>query len=264
MSDTSKPSPCPSCGAPASGRFCSSCGGPLGAVACGACHAELTPGAKFCHRCGTPVGTPGSAPVEPEPQPGRTSDALPWAVAAIALLALVAMVAGQRFARSGQSAAPDASIQADTSQPSMGPAPDISQMSPDERASRLFDLIMGAYERGQKDTVQMFAPMGTAAFQMLDSLSLDQRYDMGRIAEVSGNDALAAVEADSILKKNPNHLLGLILAAQAANSRKDSAAERRYLDRLLKAEPGEMAKQRPEYSLHENDIKAALELARKR
>ncbi len=264
MSDTSKPSPCPSCGAPASGRFCSSCGGPLGAVACGACHAELTPGAKLCHRCGTPVGTPGSAPVEPEPQPGRTSDALPWAVAAIALLALVAMVAGQRFARSGQSAAPDASVQADASQPALGPAPDISQMSPDERASRLYDLIMGADERGQKDTVQMFAPMGTAAFQMLDSLTLDQRYDMGRIAEVSGNDALAAVEADSILKKNPNHLLGLILAAQAANSRKDSAAQRRYLDRLLKAEPGEMAKQRPEYSLHENDIKAALELARKR
>ncbi|HUX33172.1 MAG TPA: zinc-ribbon domain-containing protein [Gemmatimonadaceae bacterium] len=268
MTESSASSPCPNCGEPASGRFCSSCGSPLGSMACGACGAELAPGAKFCHGCGTPVAQPGdaaaaTAAAPAAPRSSGSSDAILWSVIAIALLALVAMVAGQRFARSGQNA--DAgTVAADAGAPSpMGAAPDISQMTPDERAQRLYDMIMGAYERGKTDTVQMFVPMGMGAFQMLDSLTLDQRYDLGRLGEVSGNPELAAAEADTILKRHPNHLLGLILAAQAAHSSKNTAAERRYLDRLLKAAPAEQAKQLPEYQSHENDITAALEQARK-
>ncbi|MGA9836194.1 MAG: hypothetical protein WBQ26_02635 [Gemmatimonadaceae bacterium] len=183
---------------------------------------------------------------------------------AIALLATIAMVAGQRFARSGQT--PDAGAVADasTDAPAMGAAPDISQMSPDERAQRLNDLIMGAYSRGHMDTVQMFAPMGLGAYQMLDSLTLDQRYNLGRLGEVSGNPALAAAEADTILKLHPNHLLGLVLAAEAAHSEHDDSAQRRYLDRLVQAAPAEQAKKLSEYQNHADDIKAALDQARKR
>lgn len=269
MTESSTSSPCPNCGEPASGRFCSSCGSPLGAMACGACGAELAPGAKFCHGCGTPVAQPGvaagAAAAPRAPRSSGSSDAILWSVIAIALLALVAMVAGQRFARSGQNADAGAgAVAADAGAPSpMGAAPDISQMTPDERAQRLYDMIMGAYERGKTDTVQMFVPMGMGAFQMLDSLTLDQRYDLGRLGEVSGNPDLAAAEADTILKRHPNHLLGLILAAQAAKSSNNTAAERRYLDRLLKAAPAEQAKRLPEYQSHENDITAALEQARK-
>lgn len=236
-------------------------------MACGACSAELAPSAKFCHRCGTPVGAPG-VPVRDSAAPvaratSGASDAILWSVIAIALLALIAMVAGQRFARSGQSDGGNAAA-ADAAAPAMGAAPNISQMSPEERAQRLYDRMMAAFEHGHMDTVQMFAPMGLAAYQMLDSLTLDQRYDLGRLAEISGNPALAAVEADSILKADPTHLLGLILAAQAAHSNKDAAAERQYLDRLVKVAPAEQAKQLPEYQLHQNDIKAALDAARKR
>jgi len=209
----------------------------------------------------TASATPGSAPAK------SGGDALPWAVAAIAFLALIAMFAGQRFARSGSNGGAGAggTVAADAGGLSpMGPAPDISNMSPEEQASKLYDRMMGAFEAGHMDTVQMFAPMATAAYQMLDSLTLDERYDLGRLGEISGAYNLAAAEADTILQKNPNHLLGLILAAQAAHSLNETANEKKYLARLVKAAPAEQAKKRPEYQLHENDIKAALDEARKR
>ncbi len=252
---------------------------PLGGVACGACGAELAPGAKFCHKCGTPVALPGTAPVaaaarasDPTPPPTGSApatsggDALPWTVAAIAFLALIAIFAGQRFARSGSNPGGEASGAAATGAAlsPMGPAPDISQMTPQEQASRLYDLIMRAYEGGHMDTVQMFAPMAVGAYENLGQMTLDERYDLGRVAEVSGAYPLAAAQADTILRQNPNHLLGLILAAQAAHSQNQPTAENKYLDRLVKAAPAEEAKKRPEYEQHDNDIKAALAQARKR
>lgn len=273
---SAKTRPCPNCGEPATGRFCSSCGTPLSGVACGACGVELAPGAKFCHKCGTPVAIPGvAAPAGSAAAPGGNpagptpvrsgSDALPWAVAAIAFLALIAMFAGQRFARAGSGAGGDASgaQAAGAAASPMGPAPDISQMTPEEQASRLYDLIMRSYEGGHMDTVQMFAPMAVGAYENLGQLTLDERYDLGRVAEVSGAYPLAAAEADTILRQNPNHLLGLILAAQAAHSLNQTAAEKKYLDRLVKAAPAEQARKRPEYQQHENDITAALAQARK-
>lgn len=244
---------CPSCHAQASGKFCSNCGATLGASNCAACNALLTPGARFCHRCGTPAGAEGS------PQQRSFSSALPWAVAAIALVAMIALVAGQRFARSqGGAAPPDQSAAPFAGATGNGQAPDISNLSPGEAAIRLYNRVMGAHERGQADSVQMFAPMAITAYQMIGNLDLDQRYDLGRIAAVSGDEKLARAEADSILAKNPNHLLGLILAGNAARMRKDAAAEKTYHDKLVAAAPSERAKPIEEYSTHEMDITIAL------
>ena len=248
---------------------------PLGAVACGACGVELAAGAKFCHKCGTPIALPGVAAGAPAPAAGAPpgaaparggGDTLPWAVAAIAILALIAMFAGQRFARAGSNTGGDATgtPAAGAGMSPLGPAPDISQMTPEEQASRLYDRIMSAYEAGHLDTVQMFAPMAVGAYQNLGQMTLDERYDLGRVAEITGAYPLAAAQADTILQKNPDHLLGLILAAQAAHSMNQPAAEKKYLDRLVKAAPAEEAKKRPEYQQHDNDIKAALAQANKR
>jgi Double zinc ribbon len=280
MTETSpaNSNPCPNCGEPASGRFCSNCGMPLGGIACGACGAELASGAKFCHKCGTPVALPGAAEglaagvggsagaVSAGP-PGRSGgDVLPWAVAGVAFVALIAMFAGQRLAGGSSTAGAQGAPAASGSSVEMptGPAPDISQMTPQEQASRLYDRIMSAFEAGHMDTVQMFAPMAIGAYQNLGaSMTLDERYDLGRVAEVTGAYPLAAAEADTILREHPNHLLGLILAAQAAHSQNQATAEKKYLDRLVKAAPAEQRKNLPEYQQHENDIKAALAQARK-
>ena len=243
---------CPSCGEPAAGRFCSSCGAPLGDARCAGCETLLIPGARFCHACGTAVG--------------RTArgSSLPWLIAGVAVLAVLAMVLGQRILSGNSPATDAAAADAGAGQPPMmGQAPDISQMTPEERAQRLSDRMLAAFERGHTDTVQMFAPMALEAYQMLDSLTIGDRYDLGRLGEITGNSPLARAQADTILQAHPTNLLGLILAAHAAKLRGDAAAERQYVNRLLKADPAERAMKRPEYLEHANDITAALDAARK-
>lgn len=240
---------CPACGAEASGRFCANCAAPLQGAVCVACSAPLTPGAKFCHRCGTPAGAQPVARA-------AVGNALPWAVAAIALLALIALVAGQRMGRGPESA--DQQTAASVPAPLGMRAPDISSLSPAERAERLYDRIMGAAERGRLDSARLFLPMAVQAYEALGNLSVDQRYDLGRLAEVGGDARVATAQADTILAGQSTHLLGLVLASRAARLRGDERAERSFMDRLVKAEPTERPKQLPEYLLHQTDIDMAL------
>lgn len=262
---------CPACGAAATGRFCSECGTPVGDASCATCHAALSPGAKFCHRCGTAVGERAPRPVG---ERGLAS-AMPWAVAAIALLALVALVAGQHFARSRPAATPNTAAadpaagmpavgDVPTSDRSPSRAPDISNLTPEEQAERLFNRVMTLFEQNDTARVQFLAPMAVEAFQRLPTLTLDQRYHLGRIGAVTGVGQLASAQADTILRQRPTHLLGLILAAQGARMRGDEPAARGYDRRLLAALASEQKSPLPEYSQHENDITRAVELARSR
>jgi hypothetical protein len=203
-------------------------------------------------------------------------------VAAIALLALVALVAGRGFnqRRGGtldapRNALPQAGLDdrgavaagsAAGELPADGRAaraPDISSMTPEERASRLFDRVISLDEQGKKDSVQFFAPMALTAYQMLGALNTDQRYDLGRIGEVSGAVQLAKAQADTILRANPSHLLGLSLAAAAAALTHDQQARREYQRRLLAAEPTERQKALPEYQQHRVDIDSAVARAKR-
>ncbi|NUS48932.1 MAG: zinc ribbon domain-containing protein [Gemmatimonadaceae bacterium] len=264
------PAPCPTCGAAATGRFCSSCGTALAGASCASCAAPLTPGARFCHRCGTPSDT-----ASPTRAPGL-GNAMPWAVAAIALVALIALVVGQRFGSrpSGTTdvldganaqgptaiAAPDAATGA-VPAGGMPRAPDISQLTPAERAERLYDRIMREAEAGKADEVHAFLPMAVAAYEMIAPLTLDQRYDLGRIGEVGGDTTLARAQADTILRQRPTHLLGLILGAKAARMVGNEPHARQFDVRLLSVAPKERAAALPEYLLHRNDIDQALAAA---
>jgi hypothetical protein len=225
-------------------------------MACASCGAQLTPGAKFCHRCGTPASQAAR-------DERSFSSSLPWAVAAIALVALIALVAGQRF---GRSAGDDAAQMQAAAAPAGAPGqpPDLSSMTPEDAAARLYDRVMSLHERGRADSVQLFAPMAMQAYEMLGKLNLDQRYDLGRIAAVAGDSTTARAQADTILAQHPNHLLGLILAGNAARMRNDVGAERRFHDQLVAAAPAERAKQLAEYTTHENDITIALDALPKR
>lgn len=187
----------------------------------------------------------------------RSPDAIPWGIAAVALFAVIALVAMQRFQQVDpalrEAPAPQGGVMA---------APDISSLTPAQRAERLYDRVMSAAERGRTDSVQFFMSMAIGAYQALGKLDSDQRYDLGRLGEVSGNAALAAAQADTILKTQPRHLLGLILASRAAEMRGDRQGARRYLDRLVAAERSERQRQLPEYLVHQNDIDTALREAR--
>jgi double zinc ribbon protein len=259
---------CPSCGATASGRYCAACGAPLAGATCASCSAQLSPGAKFCHRCGAGVGSATATVRE-----SRTN-ALPWIVAALAFLALFAMAAGRGFNASrgstidgSQNALPQAGLDdrgAGPDEQSAGMrAPDISGLSPQERADRLYNRVMLLASQGKVDSVLFFAPMALTAYQMLAPLNADQRYDMGRIGEVAGAIPLAKAQADTILRENPNHLLGLILEARLATLAGDTTRLRSYERRLVAAEKTEASKKLDEYVRHQDDITNALQQARK-
>ena len=252
---------------------------------CAACGASLSAGARFCHRCGQPVGeavvSPAAglagAPVaaaRPQPQ------VLPWAVAAIALLALVALVAGKNFNFATSKAEPAvAATPAGAGAPAAGPfagaptgpngeerparAPDISQMSPAERANRLYNRLILLAEQGKTDSVQFFAPMAAMAFASLPELGPLERFELGRIGELSGSAQLAAAQADTILERDRNHLLGLALAATAARMKQDAARAKQFDARLLAAVEGERARNLPEYQVARVDIDSALARAKR-
>jgi hypothetical protein len=142
-------------------------------------------------------------------------------------------------------------------------APDISSLSPQERADRLYNRVMTLASEGKVDSVQFFAPMAIQSYLLLSPLSADQRYDLGRIGEVVGALPMAKAQADSILLGNPNHLLGLILEARLAVIAGDSVQLHLYERRLVAAEKSELAKKREEYLRHQDDITNALQQARK-
>ena len=234
-------------------------------------------GASVGASVGAPVGTaPGAGWVgagaavpaarqTDERSGGRST--LPWVVTAVALLGLVALVAGQRFGASR--AASDEGQFAGGGAAPFGAAagavraPDISSLSPRERADRLFDRVMRLSSEGKTDSVQFFAPMALSVYQSMGELDADLRYDYGRIAEASGAAEIARAQADSILRGDSTHLLGLVLAARSAQLRGDSAAARTFRRRLLAAEPAETTRDLPEYQRHRADILEALAEARR-
>jgi hypothetical protein len=260
---------CPSCGAAATGRYCANCGAPLAGATCASCSADLSPGAKFCHRCGTPVGVAAPAATSES-----KSNSLPWIVAALAFLALFALAAGRGF-NAPRGSTVDGSVNAlpqaglddrgatTDDQSAAVRAPDISSLSPQERADRLYNRVMLLATQGKIDSVQFFAPMAIQSYLMLAPLNTDQRYDMGRIGEVAGAIPLAKAQADTILRENPNHLLGLILEARLATLAGDTAQLHSYERRLVAAEKMELAKKLDEYVRHGDDISSALTQARK-
>ncbi len=202
---------------------------------------------------------------------------LPWAVAAIALLALIALVAGQRFgkrpaaepsvATTPQSAGPFVTDSTGTAAgaPAERPvrAPDISAMSPDERALRLFNRVVSLAEQGKRDSVQFFAPMALMSFQSLPAPTVLQRFELGRVAELAEVKEIATAQADTILAGSATHLLGLSLASTAAGMRKAYTAQADFDRRLIAANASERAKNLPEYQVTQIDLDSALARARR-
>jgi hypothetical protein len=233
---------CARCGATLSGRFCAECGAPAQRRVCVRCQTPLSPGARFCHRCGE-ADRPGI-----DPRRERAA----WVTAGTAAALTIALVALQ-VAR-GRVPAPAVPEMGNTGTSAAGApgraAPDISRMSPRERFDRLFDRVVGAAERGQRDTVAMFAPMALDAYAQLPQLDADARYHAAMIHLALGNPAQAQALADTILTVSPRHLFGYLVRGEAAETENDAAVLSASYAEFLKAYNGELAAGRPEYQDH--------------
>jgi hypothetical protein len=242
--------PCPACGAAASGNFCSTCGASLTHRSCSFCHADLSSQARFCHRCGHPVAA-GARPARSE----RTA----WLVAAVLCLLLVGGIVYKVSGGAPAAPVPDmANTGADPRERTgqspaeelQGRAPDISAMTPRERFDRLFNRIMQAAQRGDSLEVRRFTPMALGAYQQLDSRDLDARYHAAVLHLGVGDFAPAYALADSIIAESPHHLFGYIIRGTAAGLQGDAAARARAERDFLRNYRAEMAANRVEYLEH--------------
>jgi hypothetical protein len=279
---------CTECGAPLAGAPCAGCGEQLtpGSRFCHHC------GAAAGAAAGTVDGAATATPRATSGKGATLGTTLPWAVAGIAFLTLFAMLAGKGFnAQRGSTldapsnALPNPALDgagapstagSNTAADAMGAAapfaggaagagavraPDISKMSPTEIADRLFNRIMQLNDEGKSDSVAFFAPMAIQAYEMVEQqqghpFDADQRYDIGRIAEVAGALPMAKAQADTILQQHPDHLLGLLLAAQVAKQSGNTPAEKEYATHFDRVKAGELAKKLPEYARHRREIDA--------
>ena len=235
---------CPACGAESTGKFCSTCGAPLGGAACAKCGATLSARARFCPECGAPAGR-GAVAAQPLIAPNQRAA---WIVAGVCVVALlvtiVVVVARKPTAAQGEAGAPPAGAGAPATT-------DLSQMSPAEQATRLFDRVMRAQESGDTAQVTFFAPMAVQAYQMLGgNLDPDARLHVGLLQLAAKNPAGARAEADTLLRGSRTHLYGLLLKARAAEATGDAATARSALQAFVANYDAERAKNLPEYAEH--------------
>src|SRR5881396_1790659 len=211
---------------------------------CHACGAALTSTARFCHKCGAQV--PGG-------QASGWRAGLPWGVAGAALGALLTVVALRLGGSSGDGSreARDENAPASRLSP-----PDISQMSPEERATRLYNRVMMLHTQGKADSAAFFLPMALQAYTMLPALDVDARYHIGVLDLTGGNAAAALAQADTIRRAIPTHLFGFMLRARARDLQRDAAGARRAYADFLKNEAAERTRQRPEYAEHAENLEA--------
>ena len=254
---------CPSCGAAAEGRYCNACGAALNA-ACRECGNPLPRGARFCNECGASAAPqPAAAPTT-----GSRSHLVAWSVAAASLLALAATLLWPR--RVAEEQVTPATQAPTFAQPGGGAAspesaaPDISQMSPRQRADRLFDRVMRASSAGDTAQARTFVPMAIAAYGLLPERSSDDHYHVAALQMVAGDPAAARAHADTVLQGNPNHLLALFTAAEAEQARDNEQVARGLLDRFLTAYPAESVRRDvPEYQDHAQALPIMREAAQR-
>lgn len=280
----SKSITCPACGASSSGNFCSSCGASLGGRHCTQCGSTLESGARFCNECGAPVGAAVPRPSSSAPgpasrpaarsgasaasarprgggaqgtgEPGQGGKAGWWAAGAMMVLLVMILVL--------PILSPDEPTGPAVGGGAVPPAAttDISNMTPGEAASRLYNRVMQSASNNDTAQVQMFLPMAIDAHEMAKPLSPDEAFHLSSLQRMALRNAEALASAQEALADVPNHLLLLYTAGEAARASGQTELAREFADRLLDVWDEEMALGREEYAMHQGmmeDIRAFAE-----
>lgn len=195
----------------------------------------MTAGNRFCPSCGAALG--GAS---------RVPRYLPWVFAGLAAALLLVLLLKPGSRAPAPEAAPSAPAEA-----APGTPPDLSSMSPAERFNRLYQRIITAAQTGDQATVTRFMPMATAAFGMLDTVTVDARYHMAMLELHVGDLAAAELQADSIRRADPAHLFSTVIRAAVARWKQDDKARDALYREFLARYDAEIAKRRPEYLEHQ-------------
>ncbi|MEZ4417241.1 MAG: hypothetical protein R3E10_15915 [Gemmatimonadota bacterium] len=144
---------------------------------------------------------------------------------------------------------PEAGSGPTASEAELGAAPwvDLTQISPQEAADRLFVRVMRAARAGDQAEVVNFLPMAVGAFEMLDPLGPGDAFRLALLQQVGGAFDASYQTMIKGLEEEPAHLLLLGGAAELAWAMGDADSARGYARRMLNAYDGELAKRRAEY-----------------
>ncbi|MXX77931.1 MAG: zinc ribbon domain-containing protein [Gemmatimonadales bacterium] len=259
---------CPRCGSPASGNFCAQCGAPLVRRAgCPACQAPLRPDALYCTACGTQVGAPPRKP---------RSALLPWVLSGLGLAVFSVMIAVlvQRGSVTrvgdmtmtgglpGETTGGPAATEGDAGGAGMPSMEELAAMGPRGVADRLFERVMREHEGGDFERAAFFIDMALQAYDAVppEEIDADARFHVGLLRLLTGASGLAREHADEILAAHPDHLLGLLLAARAADFEEDAEGAEAFRARIrARVEEAGGIPDLPEYQAHRTLIEGVLQ-----
>ncbi|MEP6590898.1 MAG: hypothetical protein ABJC19_06930 [Gemmatimonadota bacterium] len=188
----------------------------------------------------------------------RSGSPLPWIVAAVLC---VVVIGGIVYSARSQKepAGPDMANAGNATPAALGGAnasaaraPDISNMTPRERFTRLADRIETAIEARDSNSVFQFFPMAEGAFVQLPAADrdVDARYHMGMLWAQVGEFPRAQAQADSIMQVASTNLFGYYLRAMVAEFKGDSAIAKQARADFLAHYDSEITKDRSEYRDH--------------
>jgi len=168
-----------------------------------------------------------------------------------ALFGLILVVGWSMVRPAGPAAPAGGGAAAGTVDPNAQGVTDITQMTPREAADRLFNRVMTTISQGDTAGAMGFQPMAVQAYQRAEPLDLDGLYHQA-LLELLADPAAALATAQRILEAEPNHILGLGVAARASLSLGDEEAARGHYQQLLDAYDEEAPRTLNEYVGHQN------------
>lgn len=244
---------CPNCGQSASGRFCSQCGTVLGKPKCPTCGATPPAGARFCTQCGGTL-TPGST--ASAGAGGGNSNVAWWVAGALLVVVILALALPRLNEDSGSPVPPPQQ----TGAPAGGI--DLASLTPREAADRLFNRVMTAVTQGDTAVAVQFLPMAVQAYDMARPLDQDGFFHMGMLQIEAQDFPGALASAQEGLAADPDNLLNLSIAGQAAAATGDSTSATQFFQRFLDVYDAQIVQPKPEYQAHANllpEMKAEAE-----
>jgi hypothetical protein len=197
------------------------------------------------------------------PMPAVPGSQTPWLIAIGLSIVAAAGVIYAAIGRDGLPAGggPPVQTQAASGTPAgggLGPAPDISGLTPREQFARLNDRVMAAAEAGDTSTVINFWPMAYGAYEQLlpGDRDIDARYHMATLYLIVGQFPQVLALTDTIMTEAPDNLMAWYLRTLVHEYQEDGAKAREARDSFNRLSPTQIEQPRGEYIDHRDMLDA--------
>jgi len=217
---------------------------------CSSCKEPTVKSARFCHNCGAALG---EAPKQSQSKKQMLMFlGIIIAVSVISTLSAMLILDSDASRTTNSKPAPGADVGAANRQAAS--LLDLSTMPPREAADRLFNRVMSASERGDKEETERFAPMTVQAYLRAGSLDADGHFHLGLIYLVLEDFQNANGQALKIKSLAPDHLLATFLEYQVATLTNNKPKQAQIAANFRTAFKKEIGILRPEYTAHRHSI----------